>query len=106
MVWSQCAANVIEANSGQTFEGKHRRSDQSSHRPLRGPPSARIEFLHENFCAGTFGNFTNDFTSEVYKITPSGQKRTVAGQDNRALFCGLSRGDPDYLTTSEKDLFS
>jgi len=51
-------------------------------------PVPASSFYTRIFAPALSGTSPNDFTSEVYKITPSGQKRTVAGQDNRALFCG------------------
>jgi hypothetical protein len=41
---------------------------------------------------GTFGNFTNDFAAEVYKITPSGQNRTVASGLKPILGILIHRG--------------
>jgi hypothetical protein len=69
---------VVEANSGQllkvSVDGQIKRVIDLS---VDHPVPASIGY-HGNFYVGTFGNFTNDFAGEVYKITPSGQKRTVA----------------------------
>jgi hypothetical protein len=92
---------VVEANSGQLIKvrtnGEIQRIIDLS---VNHPVPASIGY-HGNFYVGTFGNFTNDFTSEIYKITPSGQKRTVASGFKAILGIVIHRGKLYVLESTD-----
>lgn len=83
---------VVEANSGQLLRVSiGGQIDRVIDLSVDHPVPASISY-HGNFYIGSFGNFTNDFAGEVFKITPSGQKSTVASGLKPILGIVIHRG--------------